>query len=61
MDTPVLAVYMVGSDTDPPGAGAATEPPPPLTVGCVTPTIIITSIVTHDNEVLDNIVAASGR
>ena len=52
---------MVGSDTAPQGAGAAAEPPPPLTFGCVSPKVEAIAIVTRDNVVLDNLVAALGR
>ena len=45
----------VGSDTYPQVAGAAAEPPLPLTVGCVRPTIVTVTIVTHDNGVLDSL------
>ena len=61
MDIHVLTVCIVGSDTDPPGAGAAAEPPPPLTFGCVSPKVAAIAIVTRDNVVLDNLVAALGR
>ena len=46
---------MWDSDTDPQGAGAAAEPPHPLTFGCVMPAIVTVTIVTHDNEVLDSL------
>ena len=45
----------VGSDTDAQATGAATEPPPPPTVGCVRPTVMTVAIVAHDNEVLDSL------
>ena len=45
----------VGFDTNPQVAGAAAEPPLPLTVGCVRPTVVTVTIVTHGNEVLDSL------
>ena len=50
----------MGSDTDPQVEGAAAEPPPPLTFGCVSPKVVTIAIATHDNEVLDSLVAALG-
>ena len=50
----ILVLYgCVGSDTEPPVAGAATEPPLPLAVDV--PQFVTIAIVTHDNEVLDNL------
>ena len=52
---------MVGSDTNPQGAGAAAEPPLPPAVGCVRPKVITIAIVIPNNEVLDSLVAAPGK
>ena len=52
---------MLGSDTDPQGAGAATEPPLPPAFGRVNPKVMTIAIVTLNNEVLDRLVLAHGR
>ena len=51
----------MGSDTDPQGAGAATEPPLPPAFGRVNPKVRTIAIVTLNNEVLDRLVVAHGR
>ena len=52
---------MWDSDTDPRGAGAATEPPLLPALGRVNPKVMTISIVTPDSEVLDRFVVAQGR